>query len=355
MDGEKWGLPRKIIEQRRRIWSHIYALDRMIALALGRPYAINDKLCLFKEAENIWLDDMESTDAARAEPCPIEIPTPSVLSFLTHRLSEIVGAIQERCFGLSSASYDVVLCLDRELVAWSEQLPLYFRLDSSDLACDADLPFLKWHRHNLHTSFHFARIMLHRPYLLRESITNRFRPSHVACMSSASADLKIRFDALSYTVAENLRWTLGSHNLFNSAMILGIIAVRNPYSDETSAILEDLEAYCERLNRDIWPNEVGMAEVKIIELCISKVKGKRRTSARGPQTSPHPRTSVTDYTARPGGVVSEFITDPSTSGISPDMDSVYWPAVWEDSQFSFPEVADLEVWEQMISGIGPPI
>ncbi|KIW71392.1 hypothetical protein PV04_03566 [Phialophora macrospora] len=352
VDGEKWGLSRKTIGQHRRIWSHIYALDRMIALALGRPYAINDNLCLFNEAENIWLDDMDSDDAARAVPQPMELPTPSVLSFLTHRLAKIVGTIQERCFGLASASYDVVLALDRELLSWSERLPAYFRLDFPDLSSDATLPFLKWHRLNLHTSFHFARIMLHRPYLLRESITNRFRPSHEACMSSASADLKIRFDVLTYTAAENLRWALGAHNLFNSAMILGIIAVRNPYSDMTSGILEDLEAYCERLNRDVWLNEVVMAEVKVVELCISKVKGKRRGPTRRPIT-PLPRPmSVTDDAV---GVEGPFPVDSSTSGISPDLGSVYWPAVWEDNQFSFPEVADLDVWEQMISGIAPSL
>jgi hypothetical protein len=327
----------------------------MIALALGRPYAINDDLCLFKEPENVWLDDMDNAAAAGADSCPIELPTPSVLSILAHRLSKIVGAIQERCFGLSSASYDVVLGLDKELIAWSERLPPYFHLDSPDMSSDSDLPFLKWYRLNLHTSFHFARIMLHRPYLLRESITNRFRPSHIACLSSASADLKIRFEALSYTVAENLRWTLGAHNLFNSAMILGIIAVRNPYSGETGGIIEDLEAYCERLNRDIWPNEVGMAEVKIIELCISKVKGERNVSSRRPLTSPRPQASAAHVASGPGPVTGSFINDASASGISPGMDSVYWPAIWEDNQFSFPEVADLDVWEQMISGIAPTL
>jgi hypothetical protein len=326
----------------------------MIALALGRPYAINDNLCLFHEAENIWLDDMDSDDAAQAAPWPMERPTPSVLSFLTHRLAKIVGTIQERCFGLSSAGYDVVLGLDRELMSWSERLPPYFRLDFPDLSSDASLPFLKWHRLNLHTSFHFARIMLHRPYLLRESITNRFRPSHEACMSSALADLKIRFDALTYTAAENLRWALGAHNLFNSAMILGIIAVRNPYSDQTSGILEDLEAYCEKLNRDVWLNEVGMAEVKVVELCISKVKGKRRGPTRRP-TTPLPRQMLVTDDAAIGVEGTTLPTDSSTPGISPDMGSVYWPAVWEDNQFSFPEVADLDVWEQMISGIAPSL
>lgn len=327
----------------------------MIALSLGRPYAINDSLCLFKEPQNIWLDDMDSEDAGQTEPYPMNLPTSSVVSFLTHRLARIIGTIQERCFGLSSASYDAVLSLDKQLLCWSEQLPSYFRLDSADTSLDVDRPFLKWHRLNLHTSFHFARIMLHRPFLLRESVTNRFRPSHEACMSSASADLKIRFDALNYTVAENLRWTLDAHNLFNSAMILGIMAVRNPFSDETDGILEDLDAYCERLHQDVWLNEITLAEVKVIELCISKVKGKRNMLSEKPSFHPLRQRLVTNeaFESEPMGDRNQ--SDSSNASVSPDIDSICWPAIWEDSQFSFPEFADLDVWEQMISGIVPNI
>lgn len=57
IDGERWRLPRKETETRRRLWSHLYVLDKTIALAIGRPFAIVDQQCLVKRATNAWLDD----------------------------------------------------------------------------------------------------------------------------------------------------------------------------------------------------------------------------------------------------------------------------------------------------------
>jgi hypothetical protein len=61
--------------------------------------------------------------------------------------------------------------------------------------------------------------------------------------------------------------------MFNSALILGIIAVRHPHSAQTAAILNDLEEYCERLGKDVWLNEFGLADVKVVELCIIRTAG----------------------------------------------------------------------------------
>ncbi|KAH8121906.1 fungal-specific transcription factor domain-containing protein [Trichoderma asperelloides] len=350
VDGERWRMTRKATEQRRRLWSHIYAIDRMISLALGRPYAINNQFCLTQEPENVWLDDMEDEEASRAVPQPLSLPTPSVLSSLLYRLAQVVGKIQEKCFGMERASYEAVLQLDANLVRWSEQLPPYFRLDNPDTAADDALPFLPWHRLYLHTSFHFARIVLHRPFLLRESITDRFRTSHEACMSSALADLKIRLRTMNSTNADSLRWAFGAHNLFNSAMILGIIAVKNPHSVQAGAIIEDLEAYCENLHQDPWLNEFGMAELKVVELCISKAKDSRYTSmAAYPSGTPPEPPGARIQTVDGSGRMRP--SDLESPAMSSDMSSIYWPTVWEDGQFTFPGAADFSSWEQMITGI----
>lgn len=66
--GEQLGLPRKVVETRRSLWSQLYVLDRTIALALGRPNSINDRHCSFKESVNIWVDDMTNEEARLALP-----------------------------------------------------------------------------------------------------------------------------------------------------------------------------------------------------------------------------------------------------------------------------------------------
>lgn len=356
IDGEKWGLSRKATETRRRLWSNLYLLDKTIALALGRPYAISDHMCLIKAPENIWLDELTDEESAAAAAHPMSYPTKSTVTLLGNGLAKIAGEIQDRCFGLYPASYDVVIEMDNKLVAWQKQLPSYFAVEGPELSLDESYTFSPWHRLYLHSAFHFARITLHRPYLLRDS-TDRFSFSHEACISSASSDLKIRLQSLSYGTAQNMRWTLGTHNMFNSAFILGIIAVRRPIAPQTATILKYLEEYCERLRRDVWLNEFGLAEVKVVELCIMRTMGLVQNTDQGEQDiSSNPevlqevishkqeRISMMPTPMNVDSVAPGAFSDHPPSG-SPDM---MWPAAWEDQNFAFPEAADLETWEQMI-------
>ncbi|KAK5796494.1 hypothetical protein VI817_005779 [Penicillium citrinum] len=366
IDGEKWGLSRKATEVRRRLWGNLYMLDKTIALALGRPYAISDHMCLIKAPENIWLDDLTDEQSSTISVSPLKNPTRSTAMMLCTGLAKIAGEIQDRCFGLYPASYEVVTEMDQKLLAWQKQLPAYFALSDPDFSLDEMHYYLPWHRLYLHSAFHFARITLHRPYLLRESITNRFRLSHEACIASASSDLKIRLHSVKYGTAENMRWTLGTHNMFNSALILGIIAVRRPNAPQTAVILDDLQEYCEKLREDAWLNEFGLAEVKVVELCIARAKGFAKASdlsgddvhLQSVDVMPHMMSrdsySAGDRNAFASG--GEPTLDPSAIGASPNNAPGYspdmiWPAIWEDQNFAFPQATDLETWEQMISEI----
>jgi hypothetical protein len=95
VDGTRWNLPRESTETRRRLFSHLYTLDRMISLALGRPYAISDQHCLTREVSNIWVDDMTNSEARSAKPKPMDKSTPSLLNICNSRLARIIGMIQE--------------------------------------------------------------------------------------------------------------------------------------------------------------------------------------------------------------------------------------------------------------------
>ncbi|KAK7746106.1 hypothetical protein SLS62_009566 [Diatrype stigma] len=368
IDGERWRLPRQKTETRRRLWSHLYTLDKTIALAIGRPFAIVDQQCLVKQASNVWLDDMNEDEAATAPEQPLTDPTLSLCSKLSHELAVVVGKIQERCFGLFTVSYDTVLTLDREITEWEKRLPPYFRLDDPDLSKDGPLPFLVWHRLYIHSMYHFARVTLHRPYLLRQSITNRYRHSHDVCIASACADLAMRLQYFSQPLAERLRWALGPHHLFNSALVLGIIVVRDPHSRRSQAILEDLAAYCEMQRNDIWVNEFALAEVKIVELCIRKARQVHR-----PLINASSATRATPTVAAPTPVVQPAVRRPvpidSMSRNHPIEDVLQTshhtggtsqgafypmpngPMMWDDPSYSFPEADDIISWEHVLNSI----
>ncbi|KAJ4375758.1 hypothetical protein N0V83_001034 [Neocucurbitaria cava] len=371
IDGERWRLPRKETETRRRLWSHLYMLDKTIALAIGRPFAIVDQQCLVKRATNVWLDDEPDDRAATVPELPLSEPTLSVYNFLAHDLAKIVGNIQERCFGLFTVSYDTVLALDHDILEWEAKLPDYYHLKEPDTSRDQLHPFLYWNRLHLHSMYHFARVTLHRPYLLRQSITNRFRHSHDACISSACADLAMRIDYFQQPLHDRLKWTLGPHHLFNSALVLGIIAVKDPHSRRCHAILEDLTAYCDMQRADIWLNEFALAEVKIIELCIKKATQFRANRAMSTVEPPTERASQDlryEQLQAPEAIAANgsnnnmnTFTSPNTELSSDSIPGLphlaagggpfQWQAPWGDPAFPLFEPTDLQQWEHVLDSI----
>jgi hypothetical protein len=367
LDGESWGLPPKVLETRRRLWCTLFSLDRSFSLATGRPYTINSKHCMQMEISNIWIDDISDEEASSASEQSIDDPTPSIYYRYQQQMSVILGDIQDECFGIlptttSYVTYEKVLALDKTLIAWAESMPCYFRLANSDTSMDADRPYLHWQRMYLHSSYHFARITLHRTYVLLESITDRFEYSRHACISSACADLRLKLNFRPSNMAERLIFGIGMHSLFNSALILGIIAVKDPFSTNTSAILEDLTAFCEKQRGDSWVNEFSLAEIKVVELCIAS---SRRSSRDG---NPHTaRRRETTMAEREG--VAEISTESSTSCNSADP-TTWPPAVdgshnaqtpgfgpgdWLDAWFgplrNFPDPIDFQFWEDLVGSL----
>jgi hypothetical protein len=337
-------------------------LDKTIALAIGRPFAIVDQQCQVKRATNVWLDDETDESATTITELPLSEPTLSVYNFLAHDLAKIVGNIQERCFGLHTVSYDTVLTLDRDILAWEAMLPNYYRVQEPDTSMDRLHLFLYWNRLHLHSMYHFARVTLHRPYLLRQSITNRFKQSHDACISSACADLAMRIVYFQQPLHDRLKWTLGPLHLFNSALVLGMIAVKDPHSCRSQGILEDLIAYCAMQRNDVWLNEFALAEVKVIELCISKVQKLRANRGAG-NLSAAPQSSSGHTVSRPSiGLAPDQpvftsnhdnFNSPNTVLSAETVPGIPWQAPWGDPTFTLFEPTDLQYWENVLDSITP--
>jgi hypothetical protein len=332
IDGERsWGLPPKVLETRRRLWCTLFSMDRSFSLATGRPYTINSKHCMQMKISNIWIDEKSDEEAIGATEQPIDDPTPSIYYCYQQQISVVLGDIQDECFGIlptttSYVTYEKVLALDKTLIAWADNLPSYFRLANPNTSLDAGRPFLCWQRMYLHSSYHFARITLHRTYVLLESVTDRFEYSRQVCISSACADLRLKLNFRPSNMAERLIFGIGMHSLFNSALILGIIAVKDPFSSQTRAILEDLTAFCEKQRADSWVNEFSLAETKVVELCIAS---SRRSSRDGnPHTTIRRATTLAEREAGADTSTSES----STSGQGADPPMLPSAATTEGSQ-----------------------
>ncbi|KAL4901204.1 fungal-specific transcription factor domain-containing protein [Aspergillus multicolor] len=312
IDGERWGLPRKVLETRRRLWSTLYYLDRTIALAVGRPYTVNDKHCEHMKITNTWVDDLDFEAAGTAEPKELSDPTASIYHLYQQKLASILGSILDDCFALAPRStaystYERALDLDQELLAWARSMPSYFQLENPDKSMDDSRPFLPWQRLYLHSAYHFARVTLHRPYVLLPSITGQFKYSQDVCFASACAHLTSKLYFRATAMAERLKFNVVAHHFSNSALVLAVMAVRDPHSPRTLAIATDLKSYCEKQYADRWVNDFQLAEVKVVELCVSRImesshSGRDRGGGVGNRTR---ATAADDVTSTVPLAVSE--------------------------------------------------
>ncbi|OKL55531.1 hypothetical protein UA08_09190 [Talaromyces atroroseus] len=387
IDGTNWRLPRRVIETRRRLWSHVYLLDRMTALALGRPYSILDAQSLTCVPENVFLDDLADEEAITVTAKPIETsPTPAVLAIFSIGLAKIIGRIQEQTFSIRAATYRQVMQLDAQLVAWRSALPGYLAFENPDLSLDSNCSYLRWHRLYLQTAFHFARITLHRPYIWRSSITDQHAFSRDVCFTSACADLKTRLDHDDNCgPAEHYAWCLGTPQLFNSAIVLGVLAIQEQSrgTRDVDAVVNDLQSYCDKQKHEMWINDFRLAEVKVVEMCIEKLK--RSSKAKQPSTygrignleaggsglrttrgEAHRRNNNHEENPQPATVTSPqqtqiFSTGPEalqphlhqSLALGWDVDTTMWlhsPQV--SGAFTFPGPTDLATWQDMIEIIG---
>ena len=348
VDGENWKLPQEVSQTRRRLWAALYTLDRTLAMALGRPYVIHDQHYIKTSRED-----------ANAGQAPEALSGEFYYLSLQQMLSCLLGQIQDECFGLaprSSASYQTyehVLQLDARLLAWADALPPVFRLTEPDMAWDDARPHLYWQRVYLHAQFLFARITLHRTYVVRDSAMDRFRYSRDICIAAACADLRLKLGVRRATLADRLKASLAAHHLFNSALVLGIITVREPLSAEAGPILADLQAYCDLLSADTWSNDFVLAEVKVLALCIASARKARREAAAALLDEPAadlPVATETHTTATTGTHAGRQHSQSGTARESMHGNE-QWLDTWLGPTGAFPEPVDFRLWEDLVDNL----
>lgn len=152
-------------------------------------------------------------------------------------------------------------------------------------------------------------------------------------MTSACADLAIRLTYGDADIDRRFLWTLGAHLLFTSALVLGIIAVRQPNGSQTLAILNDLIAYSEMRSSDPWLNDFEVAEIKVIEMCIAQSKALRQRQRTESFSSP--RLTSRDWTLSQDHAGSED----------------QWASLWSDPNFVLSENFDIVAWEKVIENL----
>ncbi|KAE9373259.1 hypothetical protein N431DRAFT_465556 [Stipitochalara longipes BDJ] len=163
-------------------------------------------------------------------------------------------------------------------------------------------------------------------------------------------------------MGDRLRYNISAHQLFNSALILGVIVVRDPHNPQTESILDDLRAYCSKQNADTWINDFDLAEVRVIELCISRAR-QSRNQGQGitKSNSAMIESSQTFSTPTAHPLTLEYIANPVQQDSYSDLqgyggaESQYgaevWSDMWSNSGYYFPEPMDYMIWKDLMDDL----
>lgn len=120
------------IERRRRVWSCIYCLDRLLSLQLGRPPAIHEDYCNVPRPSRLGDSDID-WDSDRL-PANFTGPSAGDYHIALISFSDIISQVLlDLCSGRPNQSLAAELVktrkLDQQLLQWKYSLPRTLRFD----------------------------------------------------------------------------------------------------------------------------------------------------------------------------------------------------------------------------------
>ncbi|SNX83882.1 uncharacterized protein MEPE_02590 [Melanopsichium pennsylvanicum] len=287
-DGSKLGLDAITTERRRRLWAIIFYMDKTTSILLGRPQAIQDFHCDTLPPSDVDIDTMPRSArpyVPRTRPRPNTPPGVFLFVAIRHELTRLTGKIVEHFQNLASPRrYADVVALDEELEKFRKDIPDIYCVDRSSNGTGPDTtnkefdtvcPWLPLHRYLLNIEYHYVRIALHRPYVLRNS--EKYSHSRKAAFESAKADRRVRQE-----YRKDVKWEPerarkvhmgGLYRLFNATMMIGIALLLDPNGPEAPDFLSYLDEFIElHKHREGEADQCSKREVKIIELFRAKAR-----------------------------------------------------------------------------------
>lgn len=235
-------------------------------------------------------------------------------------------------------------------MAWQSNLPPFFAINHPDTSLDSKYHYIFVQRHLLACEFLFARITLHRPYLLRKrDRDNQYLYSREAAIDSAKADLLGR-RAFMFEKPVDLKVNSGGYRVLNSYIVLGVaikLEPNSPRADELRRLLDIVAGLAPDENGRV-SEPIVKDELAIVEFLTQKASAPHTTQAFTPRRRlSNASEKRADNASMSFGLPSATITaerrgpasDPAWSFVAPEMAAidVHQPFAPQPSQSdSFP-------------------
>ncbi|KAG1753815.1 fungal-specific transcription factor domain-containing protein [Suillus paluster] len=280
-------------ETRRKIWWSVYCLDRMLALALGRPLGIEDADCDVEMP--VAVDDENLADYFSGANLPQKVPSLMTGALALTTLYQIAGRVLRQVYAIDNCK-DIleqekradlqhsVEELDDELNKWCEDLPATFRNEAVTDQHVSMGAVLCSHYYSVLTTLHRNFLPVKRDQPILPKSTARAVSSARSCIRLAPS--------ISNVVPPSHHLAFFIQHLFSSAVIVLLYAMHSPDAraaatmDEAKSCLTALESWEGR-----WPGarkckELLMELTNTAEEAIRKGSGDSRQAQMMPMAPP---------------------------------------------------------------------
>ena len=215
-------------ETRRKIWWSVYCLDRMLALALGRPLGVEDSDCdveLPVDADDEWLPEYFTGVQLSQKPPSLMSGTIALVT-----LYQIAGRILRQVYAIDCCKETLepekrvelqrsVETLDLELTSWFEDLPPSFKNpNTSDKHMSMTVV--------LCSHYYSVRTTLHRNFLPVKRDQSIVPNSPVRAVSSARLCIRLA-PSINNVVPTSHHLAFFIQHLFSSAVVTLLFAMHS--------------------------------------------------------------------------------------------------------------------------------
>ena len=281
-------------ETRRKIWWGVYTLDRMLALALGRPLGINDTDCdveMPAEVDDDQLQQYFMGAALNQRHPPLLAGTVALV-----KLYEIAGRVLRQVYALDNCKeylevekraelQHTVENLDVELTKWCDELPVVFKSSSETEEQVSMGAVLCSHYYSVLTTLHRNFLPVKRDQVVTARSTAKAVSSARSCIRLAPS--------MKHVVPPSHHLAFFIQQLFSSAVILLLYAMHVPEPRAASAAMDEAKSTLSALEswEGHWPGARKCKEL-LVELtatatdAIDKNDKANVTPLAGPSNKP---------------------------------------------------------------------
>uniref|UniRef100_A0A8H7NQV2 Xylanolytic transcriptional activator regulatory domain-containing protein n=1 Tax=Bionectria ochroleuca TaxID=29856 RepID=A0A8H7NQV2_BIOOC len=246
-DGDRWNLPHDVAEERRKVFWECNAADVFQAHCFSRPSAINPEHC--------------DTAFPSGQSHPNGEKSYSILRF---ELSQLSAEILNMAMKVRKPAYSEVTELGLRLLEFERNIPFSLRCRAALLAMPSQYPVaeaainaspepsrrsvtISFQQSNFALNVSETIINLHRPYYAKalyevDRVESIYKTSFYTVIERCAiiiglvTDIHTRFPAVS-----TRQWNFWYH-VFNSALCLGTLVLRDPGNIMSSFVLTQLNA-----------------------------------------------------------------------------------------------------------------